>query len=277
IIFDTSASMTLTSACSQADTFNDVDPFDAMCTQECTLDDPTCSRLCPSQGCREYAIVDPDNPIVELEEIILDNDAGAPAVTFSGTWGTLTAPDFFKGPDFRYDLNTGEGGLSEHRTATYNPTISNAGTYMVYMTYPISTVTATNVMVDVTHVGGTDTVSMDQANTVESGAGTDFDGWNLIGTFELDATADSGTVVIRNEMADYNVVADAIRWVRIDVPPCLDASDLIYRCQQPICPLGDCYAQLNGDDPNSKFYQAKQALYDAIESVDNVHFGFGSY
>ncbi len=278
IIFDTSGSMSATPACSQADTFNDIDPFDAMCTQECTLDDATCARICPSLGCREYAIPDPDNPIVELEEIIIDADSTTTSgVTVVGPWFPFSGLTPFKGARILIENNGGEKG-TPHESVIYDPSIVNSGTYMIYMSYPNSTVLATNVMVDVTHADGDSTVFMNQSITVDSGAGTDFDGWNLIGTFELDASdTDTGTVVIRNEAADFFVAADAIRWVRIEVPPCLDPTDLIYRCQQPLCQQGDCWTALNGDDPNSKFYQAKQALSEAIDSVGNVHFGFGSY
>ncbi|MEM7587109.1 MAG: hypothetical protein AAF560_27215 [Acidobacteriota bacterium] len=45
----------------------------------------------------------------------------------------------------------------------------------------------------------------------------------------------------------------------------------------PLCPSGDCYATLNGDDPASKLYQAKEALYEVIQTVDGVQFGFATY
>ncbi len=44
-----------------------------------------------------------------------------------------------------------------------------------------------------------------------------------------------------------------------------------------LCPDGDCYAALNGDDPASKLYQAKEALYEVLHRVDGVHFGFATY
>jgi len=44
-----------------------------------------------------------------------------------------------------------------------------------------------------------------------------------------------------------------------------------------LCPTGDCFVPRNADDPNSKFYQAKAALYDVIEATDNVDFGFATY
>jgi Neisseria PilC beta-propeller domain len=44
-----------------------------------------------------------------------------------------------------------------------------------------------------------------------------------------------------------------------------------------LCPTGDCFVQRNGDSPQSKFYQAKQALYEVLESIDGIQFGFGTY
>lgn len=44
-----------------------------------------------------------------------------------------------------------------------------------------------------------------------------------------------------------------------------------------LCPTGDCPAPRNGDDPASKFRQAKEALYEVLRSVDNIHFGFATY
>lgn len=49
------------------------------------------------------------------------------------------------------------------------------------------------------------------------------------------------------------------------------------QCVQPLCELGDCYTSLNGDDPSSKFYQAKESIYEVLRRVDNVYFGFATY
>lgn len=52
-----------------------------------------------------------------------------------------------------------------------------------------------------------------------------------------------------------------------------------YRCAQPVCER-DCFMPMNGDDPRSKFYQAKEALYEVIEnnlSDGDVQFGFAHY
>jgi hypothetical protein len=59
-------------------------------------------------------------------------------------------------------------------------------------------------------------------------------------------------------------------------PPCsqaqFDAGDCSF-----LCPEGDCYVPLNGDDPNSKFYQAKEALYEVLKDVSGVSLGFATY
>jgi hypothetical protein len=44
-----------------------------------------------------------------------------------------------------------------------------------------------------------------------------------------------------------------------------------------LCPDGDCPTPRNGDDPASKFRQAKEAMYEVLRSVENIHFGFATY
>ncbi len=59
-------------------------------------------------------------------------------------------------------------------------------------------------------------------------------------------------------------------------PQCTQQSFDLGECDL-LCPTGDCYAPRNGDDPASKLYQAKAALHQVLQSVDNVHFGFATY
>lgn len=44
-----------------------------------------------------------------------------------------------------------------------------------------------------------------------------------------------------------------------------------------LCPTSDCFTPMNGDDPYSKLRQAKEALYEVLNGVDGVNFGFASY
>jgi hypothetical protein len=44
-----------------------------------------------------------------------------------------------------------------------------------------------------------------------------------------------------------------------------------------LCPTGDCYTPLQSDDPASKFYQAKDALYTVLKDIEDVDFGFATF
>ncbi len=44
-----------------------------------------------------------------------------------------------------------------------------------------------------------------------------------------------------------------------------------------LCPSGDCPVPRDGDDPASKFRQAKEALFEVIKDVKNIQFGFATY
>lgn len=43
------------------------------------------------------------------------------------------------------------------------------------------------------------------------------------------------------------------------------------------CPTGDCPVPRDGDDPASKFRQAKEALFEVVKEVKNIQFGFASF
>jgi Tfp pilus tip-associated adhesin PilY1 len=60
------------------------------------------------------------------------------------------------------------------------------------------------------------------------------------------------------------------RTITVQVPA--NAADCAVQCT-----TGDCFAPRSGDDPNSKFFQAKEALYRVLESVDGINFGFATY
>ena len=44
-----------------------------------------------------------------------------------------------------------------------------------------------------------------------------------------------------------------------------------------LCPTGDCAVPRDGDDPASKFRQAKEALYEVLTTVEDIDLGFGTY
>ncbi len=59
-------------------------------------------------------------------------------------------------------------------------------------------------------------------------------------------------------------------------PPCSQEQFDAGECAM-VCPNGDCYTALNGDDRASKLYQAKEALYEVLRATDGVHYGFATY
>ncbi|HSL83573.1 MAG TPA: PilC/PilY family type IV pilus protein, partial [Thermoanaerobaculia bacterium] len=44
-----------------------------------------------------------------------------------------------------------------------------------------------------------------------------------------------------------------------------------------LCPNGNCWVPVGGDDPRSKLYQVKEALYDVLKDVEGVHFGLAGF
>ena len=44
-----------------------------------------------------------------------------------------------------------------------------------------------------------------------------------------------------------------------------------------VCPTGNCYASLHGDDPASKFYVAKEALHSVLSNTSGVRLGFATF
>lgn len=59
-------------------------------------------------------------------------------------------------------------------------------------------------------------------------------------------------------------------------PACSQADFNAGKCSF-VCPTGDCFVPLNADDPNSKFYQAREALTQVLSQIDEVQFGFATY
>ena len=288
IVLDTSGSMHWTPVCNEADaacrpvdkdgngTIDDyscdADPWDGTCTQECTLAEDECARICPDFGCVEYALdIDGDNP-PEIEEIIIDN-TDSDGVTITGDW-LVGGIEPWVGSNNIHNDRTGQGTKS----VRFTPDIVKPGTYHVYLHWSSNEDRASNVPVDVTHAGGTDTVKLNQTRSIP-----DFvdepDGfkYNFVGTYDFEAGT-AGNVLIRTDDTVGYVVVDSVRFVSYVEPTtgltCIREG---YRCQQSLCPQGDCYSELNADDPRSKFYQAKQALYEVIDSTDDIHFGIGSY
>jgi hypothetical protein len=131
------------------------------------------------------------------EEIIIDN--GDPETSFTGTWSTSSATDFY-GTDSLYSDATTE-------TYRWTPNIGTAGNYEVYAWWTYHTNRVTNVPYEISYNGGTDTVIVNQNDQSLSGQ------WNLLGTYNF-VGGSSGYVEVSGE--NGQACADAVRFVRVD-------------------------------------------------------------
>ncbi len=129
--------------------------------------------------------------------VIVDNASA----TMIGDWqATAFRPNYYD-TNYLHDKNADKGSNS----VTFTPTLPQDGQYEVYLWWPDASIWAANVPVDVMHVGGTSTVSVDES--------TNGGQWNLIGTYDF--MAGTGSVIIRTGGTTSHVAADAVRFVRV--------------------------------------------------------------
>ena len=133
------------------------------------------------------------------DAVIWDNADISSFSVETGTWNTSANADGFFGVDYAF-ANGGD------QTALFSGDIAQSGVYDVYVYWPSHPNRATNVPIEVTHANGVSTETVDQT----ANGGT----WNLIGSYEFDATIPPE---IRVSTLGTNgvVVADAVR-LRID-------------------------------------------------------------
>ncbi len=291
VLFDTSGSMSRTAPCSRERAVSDDDPFDVMCTSICPFEDPplvgsspTCARICPNEGCAEYDFSSTPEPTL-VPTIIRDDTDGVQGGG-GGAWSEGTTYTNFSGAKYYHDNNVrcGESfgpttDFSGCKDIVFDPGIAagDEGDYMVFLWWPDDPngkKLASNTLIQIEHDGGIAELTVDQRS--EGGQ------WNPIGTWNMGAG--DGKVTISNESAQKfgfgffdkgYAIADAVGWRKVTIPACVGAE--VYRCQQPVCPLGDCYAPLNSDDPTSKFFQAKEGLYEVIDQIPDAQFGFATF
>lgn len=58
--------------------------------------------------------------------------------------------------------------------------------------------------------------------------------------------------------------------------PCTQAEYDAGQCAY-VCSGSQCHTPMQGDHPGSKWFQARQALYDVLSGIDDVRFGFGTF
>ncbi|MDY6892740.1 MAG: cytochrome c3 family protein [Chloroflexota bacterium] len=126
-------------------------------------------------------------------EVIVDSaDA-----EYVGSWSTSSSSIHRYGPDLSY-LPAGSGA----NTATFTPTLPQAGSYNVYAWWTQHNNRASNAPYTIYYSGGNETVLTSQ----KDGGG----GWTYLGTYDFDAGTDGYAVF--SDDADGYVIADAMKW-----------------------------------------------------------------
>ena len=300
VVLDTSGSMNWTPVCTHLDAAADIDPYDGVCTSACPLGDETCARVCPEVGCTEYAEAPPDP--AAMTPIVIDNkdtanfsfSPGSMPTQRTGRQHYAHVSDTFDDTDSYLPgsvvLNDSLGDSAHYtvktaaRSFTFNRPLDHAGLWHVYAFWysGTSSTNATNTRFEINYFDGavnrTQVLQVDQKEPRQA----------FVYLATVDFKANGGTVpasvVVRNTnelnqlIADGDIVADAVAFVPVpEKPPesvCLSTG---YTCRQPLCPAGGCMAPMAGDDPTSKFFQVKQALYEVVAGSPGVHLGFGSF
>lgn len=139
---------------------------------------------------------------MNTEEVIVDNDAGAPTYVESGNW-TTSGSTGYNGGTYRY---TSSNNI-ETASATFKPNIQKSGLYWVSVFYRAGTNRSVDTQYKVNHAGGQTLVSINQ----EVHGLT----WVYLGQFYFDEGT-SGSVVLSNETTDasgtHAIIADAVRF-----------------------------------------------------------------
>ena len=134
------------------------------------------------------------------QEIIVDNDQGAPTYTETGAW-TTSSLSGYNGGSYRYVLGAG----STTATATWTPGFNVPGVYAVYAWFKPGSNRVTNAHYQVHHAGGVEDIVVSQ----EVHGST----WRYLGSFYFKPGLGQGVTLLNDSPQTSDVViADAIRF-----------------------------------------------------------------
>jgi len=137
----------------------------------------------------------PDLP----REVIVDN-ADPTGATHQGEWQSSVSSSGYYGDDYQHDQNDGKGS----KWFRFTPDLSVTGDYTVYMRWTAYSNRDDNVPVDIAHLDGTATTTVNQTQNNNQ--------WVELGTFSFQEGT-SGHVTIRNDGTTQVVIADAVKFV----------------------------------------------------------------
>lgn len=149
----------------------------------------------PAATIKSAVSIDPKT----VSGIVVDNEDAK----LVGEWLRSTSIGPYVAGDYLHDNNAEQG----KKSVTFTPKLPQAGKYDVYLIWSANANRATNVPVEIVHAQGTTKVTVNQK---KSG------GWHKVFTGNF-AAGTGGSVTIRNDNADGFVIADAVRFVPVDV------------------------------------------------------------
>lgn len=137
---------------------------------------------------------------VQRQEIIVDNDAGAPSYTETGIWANGSVAGY--GGTYR-TVNTAS---TETATAIFKPNITVSGAYWVSVRFIAGTNRTISATYKINHAGGTSTHNVNQE--------IHGDTWIYLGQYYFMAGSSTNNVTISNISSDVGqaLIADAVRF-----------------------------------------------------------------
>ena len=153
----------------------------------------------------EGQILEHDEPLAggkgtaprDLPGLVVDDENAL----LTGNWEESGAGQAFVGFGYRHDGNANKGEAS----ALFETKIEKPGRYTVRFAYPPNNNRASNVLVEVTHSGGVEKITVNQKKAPSEGL------FEPLGTFEF--TGGAASVKVSNAGTDGHVILDAVQWV----------------------------------------------------------------
>jgi len=148
-------------------------------------------------GTQSHYGIAPHDPTTT--SIIIDNSSGS--FYASANWSTGTSSTDKYGTDYRYRSTA---AVSDQ--AVWTPNITATGNWSVYAWWPAGTNRSASAPYTVTYSGGSATTYVNQQ--INGGK------WNLLGTYNFGTGTGYPTKLSCWTTLGYNVMADAIKWVK---------------------------------------------------------------
>jgi|GEM_PF-1028335 len=205
---------------------------------------------------------DPNDPN-EQKYYIVNNASWSPSFEAAGTWtASQTAAGYFKENYSYTPSGTGD------RQAKWFFTVPTAGTYKVLGWWPASTTNTSSASYVVEHSGTSTAVTVNQQLNGSR--------WNEIGEFYFEPN--NYSVMLSNDVAGGNVVADAIRISHPNNPPEIIQADFVATTRSGNRPLSITFSnQSIGDFTTRRWNFGDGFTNTTRDSIDHTYASPGTY